>query len=169
MATEGSVYTLLTVLFTVCGAAHAYLGTRQEEEEEEGESSGSGSGGGSEGPPLSTEAIANITASAVALVVLSSAMCYLLMCFNKEERMQRVRMAQERNRQIVQQLEAAKQKKRAQEKASGGGSQSGSSREEERHSAGNLLFSQSHHSHQEGSRETENNPLVSPPPSKSLT
>lgn len=120
------------------------------------EGSGSGSGSRDE-PPLSPEAIANITATAAAVAVIGSAMCYLIMCYNKDERMQRVRMAQERNRQIARQIEAAKQRKRAQQLAAG--SHLETSTNEEKKAAGNLLFSQSHHSHLEGGGSRD--PLVS--------
>lgn len=112
--------------------------------EDEGSGSGSENGTDSE-PVLSTEAIANISVSALALFVMGSALCYLLLCFNREERMQRVRMAQERNRQITRQIEAAKQKRRAQQQEAG---QLETSSQEEGRAAGSLLFSQVHHSHE---------------------
>ena len=143
---------LLAVLCVLCGVSAA------REEEGSGEDQlGSGSGSGSD-PPLSGEAIANITASVLGISVIGAALCYLMLCFNKDSRLQRVRMAQERNRQITRQIEAAKQKKRAQQLAGSG--QLETSREEEKRSAGNLLFSQAHRSHEEGgeSRDTESNP-----------
>lgn len=158
-ARERGVCTPLAVLCAVWRAGVLRVGAA-----EEGSGSGSGAEGSSREPPLSPEAIANIVATAAALLVIGSAMCYLLMCFNRDERMQRVRMAQERNRQISKQIEAAKQKKRAQQHQQLAGSgQLETSREEER-SAGNLLFSQAHQSHhlddQEArtSRDKSNNP-----------
>lgn len=134
---ERSLYASLGLLWVVCRA------------DEEGSGSGRGS---SDEPPLSTEAIANITATAAALAVIGSALCYLMMCYNKDERLQRVRMAQERNRQITKQIEAAKQRKRAQQLATGNRLET--SAEEERRAAGSLLFSQAHHSHEDrGSRD----------------
>ena len=49
-------------------------------------------------PILSAEAIANITATVVGVCLISSMLCYLLLVFNKQERMQRVKSALERNR-----------------------------------------------------------------------
>ena len=133
----------VAALAAVCRAD--YLAAREEEEQS------SGSGGDDDSPseeqPLSPEAIANIAASATALLVLGGAVCYLLMCFDKQERMQRVRMAQERNRQITRQLEEARRKKREQQPS---GARAEASTEEERRSAGSLLFSQVHHSQDEG-------------------
>ena len=111
----------------------------------EDEGSGSGNGTDSGEPALSAEAIANISATALGLFVMGCALCYLIMCFNREERMQRVRMAQERNRQITRQIEAAKQKRRAQQQEAG---QLETSSQEEGRAAGSLLFSQVHHSHE---------------------
>lgn len=135
---ERSLFTSLCLLWVLCSRA---------------DEDGSGSGGGSSHePPLSPEAIANIAATAAALAVIGSALCYLMMCYNRDERLQRVRMAQERNRQISKQIEAAKQRKRAQQLATG--SRLETSAEEERRAAGSLLFSQVHQSHrEEGSRD----------------
>ena len=156
---EMRICALLAVLGAVCRAD--FLGTREEMAEDVGSGSGRED---SADPPLSGEAIANIVASVLGVSVIGAALCYLLLCFNKDSRMQRVRMAQERNRQITKQIEAVKQKKRAQQLAGSG--QLETSREEERRSAGNLLFSQVHQSHEEGgeSRDSESNstePLVS--------
>ena len=154
-AAERCRYALLALLCAVCRAASLHARA-----EDEGSGSGSGSGTGDE-PPLSPEAIANISATVAALFVIGCALCYLLMCFNRAERMQRVRMAQERNKQISQQIEAAKQKRRAQQQQLSGGGQLETSREEERRAAGGLLFSQSHHSHEDpagASRDKESSP-----------
>ena len=142
---------LFAVLGAVCRAD--LLDTRETVEDV-----GSGSGRqDSTDPPLSGEAIANITATVFGVSVIGAALCYLLLCFNKDSRIQRVRMAQERNRQITKQIEAVKQKKRAQQLAGSG--QLETSREEEK-SAGNLLFSQVHSSHERGgeSRDSDSNP-----------
>ncbi len=91
-------------------------------------------------PILSAEAIANITATGVAICIISSVLCYLYLCFNKYERMDRVRMALERNRQIERQLAAARERERKEkEQQEGGGG--GGGREE-------LFFSQVHTSHE---------------------
>ena len=143
---------LLAMLAAVCRAD--FLDTR-----ETADDVGSGSGRqDSTDSPLSGEAIANITATVFGVSVIGAALCYLLLCFNKDSRIQRVRMAQERNRQINKQIEAVKQKKRAQQLAGSG--QLETSREEEKRSAGNLLFSQVHSSHEQGgeSRDSDSNP-----------
>ena len=141
----------LVLLWAACCATSLHL-----REEDDGSGSGSGSKNGTDGgsPPLSHEAIANISASGLALLVMGSALCYLLMCFNREERMQRVRMAQERNRQITNQMEAAKQRRRAQQAQPVGahgslqspipGGRGGEGEEEK--AVGALLFSQVHRS-----------------------
>ena len=146
---KAGLWTLLALLATSCKG-----GGLSEGEEE----SGSGSGGG---PPLSKEAIANIASTAAAMAVLGGAICYLLLCFDRQERMERVRTAQERNRQITRQLEAARQaKKQKKQQSAGNGAEQEASEE-----GGSLIFSQRHHSHLEeddssGPRGTSE-PLVS--------
>ena len=142
------------LLSAACCAASLHL-----REDDDGSGSGASSMNSTDSdidsPPLSREAIANISASGLALLVMGSALCYLLMCFNREERMQRVRMAQERNRQITRQMEAAKQQRRAQQAQPVGAHDSLQSPipggrwgegEEEAKVAGALLFSQVHRS-----------------------
>ena len=151
---EMRVCALFAVLGAVCRAD--FQDTR-----ETAEDVGSGSGGQDDtNSPLSGEAIANITATVFGVSVIGAALCYLLLCFNKDSRIHRVRMAQERNRQITKQIEAVKQKKRAQQLADSG--QLETSREEEKRSAGNLLFSQVHSSHEQlqgrESRDSDINP-----------
>ena len=154
MATAGAS-TLLALLVALCKAAHL-----PEREERSGSGSGSGSGDSdaSSEPGLGGEAIANIASSAAALAVLGGAICYLLMCFNKQERMQRVRAAKERNRQISRQLEASRQARKAAEQ------QTDASRAEEGRDAGSLLFSQEHRSHMDdddsGRSRDPSQPLV---------
>lgn len=160
-----SPWRLLTVLCVVYRVAYLDLGSAEDD-------GGSGSGNGSNdtareggGPPLSAEAIANISASAAVLFVMGSAICYLILCFNKEERMERVRMAQERNRQITRRMEEAVQKRRMrqeqQQQQQGGTSQVQVEGEEEEKAVGGFLFSQSHHSHEietTTSRDIETSP-----------
>ena len=168
MSTAG-VSTLLALLVTtLCRATHL-----SERGEGDGSGSESGSGGSDDSSErvLGAEAIANIAASGAALVVLGGAMCYLLMCFNKQERMERVRAAQERNRQISRRLEAARQAKRGKQLAPPAAESS--SVGEEGRAAGNLLFSAEHHSHLVddevggASRDPSQLPLVTTPSSTS--
>lgn len=152
------------VLLAVLCGSHSVTSLRLRAEDE---GSGSRNGTGDE-PVLSAEAIANISVSALGLFVMGSALCYLIMCFNKEERMQRVRMAQERNRQITRQIEAAKQKRRAQQQEAEH-PEAGSQEAEEGRAVGSLLFSQVHRSHESPGRTSRDQqssptqPLVSSP------
>ena len=161
MSTAAGLSTLFALLGTLCRAADL------SEREGSGSESGSGDSSDSSEPVLSAGAIANIAASAAAVAVLGGAMCYLLMCFNKQERMERVRAAQERNRQISRRLEAAKQGKKEKQQTP-----SATERQaevgEEGGAAGSLLFSAVHRSHLEdddnGTSRDSSQPLVTQSP-----
>lgn len=84
-------------------------------------------------PVLTPDAIANITTTVLAIILLTSIVCYLLMCYEKKERMDRVRLALEKNRAIEKQMVAAKARQ---------------SRERERAESGASIFSASHSSAQ---------------------
>lgn len=84
-------------------------------------------------PVLTADAIANITTTVVAIMILTSIVCYLLMCFEKRERMDRVRLALEKNRAIEKQMVASKARQ---------------SRERERTESSGSIFSASHSSAQ---------------------
>lgn len=153
---------VLVLLVAVLTGVYSVEYITKREDEEGSSTSGSGDDDDSSQPILSPDAIANITGTAAGILVLSSAVCYLLMCFNKQERMQRVRAAQERNRQITRQIETVKQKKRAQQRQTQAAAaaprneddeSTETSNEEERRSAGSLLFSQVHRSHHEDQGE----------------
>ena len=73
--------------------------------------------GNSTAGPLSANAIANITASGLAVVIIAALACYLLMCFDREERMNRATVAIERNRVIDRQLAAARARQQQQQAA----------------------------------------------------
>lgn len=74
-------------------------------------------------PILSGEAIANITMTVLAIILLSSLVCYLVMCYEKKERMDRVRLALEKNRAIEKQMVASKARQsRERERADSGAS-----------------------------------------------
>jgi len=109
-------------------------------------------------PVLSGSAIANITGSAAAILIICSVMCYLGLVYNKQERMLHVRTALERNRQIDRQIAAAKA--RQQQKAGDDGEKEG--KEEGASSPGDdpLLFSAVHTSHKQVDTDEEQ-PLVS--------
>ena len=156
------VSTLFALLVALCGAADL--------SEREGSGSESGSGDSSDSEPvLSAEAIANIAASAAAVAVLGGAMCYLLMCFNKQERIERVRAAQERNRQISRRLETAKLAKKEKQQTHSAAERQAEigSHGEEGGAAGSLLFSAVHRSHLEdddGTSRDPSQPLVTQSP-----
>ena len=84
-------------------------------------------------PVLTPDAIANITTTVLAIILLTSIVCYLLMCYEKKERMDRVRLALEKNRAIEKQMVASKARQ---------------SRERERAESGASIFSASHSSAQ---------------------
>lgn len=110
-------------------------------------------------PVLSGSAIANITGSAAAILIICSVMCYLGLVYNKQERMLHVRTALERNRQIDRQIAAAKA--RQQQKAGDDGEKEG--KEEGAPPPGDddpLLFSAVHTSHKQVDTDEEQ-PLVS--------
>ena len=157
------VSTLFALLVALCGAADL------SEREGSGSESGSGDSSDSSEPVLSAEAIANIAASAAAVAVLGGAMCYLLMCFNKQERIERVRAAQERNRQISRRLEAAKLAKKEKQQTHSAAERQAEmgSHGEEGGAAGSLLFSAVHRSHLEdddGTSRDPSQPLVTQSP-----
>ena len=165
VAGAGGVWSLLSLLAAVCRSGSSHLSERGEGEASSG--SGSGSGDSSEAP-LTAEAIANIASSAAAVAVLGGAVCYLLLCFDRQERMQRVRAAQDRNRQITRQLEATKQAKREQKQQKKQGAERVEPGLEEQSSTNQLLFSQEHHSHHEdddisGASRDPSQPLVTSP------
>ena len=84
-------------------------------------------------PVLTPDAIANITTTVVAIILLTSIVCYLLMCYEKKERMDRVRLALEKNRAIEKQMAASKARR---------------SREREHNESASSIFSTSHSSQQ---------------------
>lgn len=57
---------------------------------------------------LSGEAIANITATVAAIVIIASISCYICYCYNQRERMERVRTVLERNKAIRERIAAEK-------------------------------------------------------------
>lgn len=138
---------LLSALVALCSAgrdvAHG-ITTREEMRNETGNST-------TTEPVLTGEAIANISASLVAICVLSSVLCYLFLFFNKQERMVRVRTALERNRQIDRQIAEARARQ-AQAQVTGKEGGSSTSEPPERR---NLLFSQVHKSHEQSGGRNE--------------
>lgn len=104
-----SLLLLLSPLHTQ--ASHDYA--RQSEDESLLMDEGSGNGSNSTmAPPttpiLSPSAIANIISSVVAVVFLTSVLCYLLRSFNQNQHQSRVRTALENNRLIDEQLAKSK-------------------------------------------------------------
>lgn len=59
-------------------------------------------------PVLTPDAIANIVTTVLAIVFLTCIVCYLIMCYEKKERKDRVRLALEKNRAIEKQMVASK-------------------------------------------------------------
>ena len=55
---------------------------------------------------LTGEGIANITVTAVGIVIIASVTCYMCYCYNHRERMERVRTALERNKTIRERIAA---------------------------------------------------------------
>ena len=127
---------------------------------------GSGMDANSTADPLLTgSAIANITASAVAICIIFSVLCYLGLVYNKQERMDRVRMAMERNRQIDRQLAAtrARQQQKAEDNGGKEGQDGGKAGQDEGAPPPGdepLLFSAVHTSHRQVDADEEQ-PLVS--------
>lgn len=59
-------------------------------------------------PILTTDAIVNIVASVLAVIFLTTVLCYLMITFNQAEHRTRVRTALERNKQIDRQIAASR-------------------------------------------------------------
>ena len=134
--------TLVVLLLTVSCVAER-LAVRDGERSESNSNSTAGT-------PLPPIAIANITASAAAVCIICSMLCYLGAVFNKQEQRERVRRALERNKQIERQMAAS----RARQVESEGARE----RDEKSTEKGALLFSAVHTSHNHDVSEEE--PLV---------
>ena len=114
---------------------------------ENGTENGGGNGTNSE-PVLSADAIANITASSVAVFLIAAMVCYLWQCFDRRQRLDRIRMALERNRQIEKQMAAAKARQRTAQLGEGEGSRVGTGEAASSQEREALIFSAVHRSHE---------------------
>lgn len=65
-------------------------------------------------PVLTADAIANIAASGVAIIFLTTVLCYLMITFNQAEHRTRVKTALQRNEQIDRQIAAARTRQQQQ-------------------------------------------------------
>ena len=162
----------MTLCIHIGGMAGALQPRQKEDANDSLTAENDGGNGTSSEPALSANAIANITASSVAVFLIGAMLCYLWQCFDRRQRMQRVRMALERNKQIERQMAAAKarQKQRLEEEegrqVGAGGLIGGQGREA-------LLFSAVHRSHElpreSGSLNAEQQPLLVSSPGRSVT
>ena len=129
------------------------------------EAENEGANGTRSEPALSTDAIANITASSVAVFLIAAMVCYLWQCFDRRQRMDRIRMALERNRQIEKQMAAAKARQRTSQLEEEEGSRAGAGGAASSQGREALIFSAVHRSHElpqvPGSPEEQ--PLLSSP------
>ena len=139
--TNTPLYWTLVVLLLIVSCVAEQLAVRDGERAE----SNSNSTTPTPFPPL---AIANITASAAAVCIICSMLCYLGAVFNKHEQRERVRRALERNKQIERQMAASRARQVDSEGA----------RDEKSTEKGALLFSSVHTSHNHDPSEEE--PLV---------
>ena len=137
------LYMTLVVLVLTVSCVAEQLAVRDGEQSE----SNSNSTAGTPFPPI---AIANITASAAAVCIICSMLCYLGAVFNKQEQRERVRRALERNKQIERQMAASRARQVESEGAR--------AKDEKSTEKGALLFSAVHTSHNHDVSEEE--PLV---------
>lgn len=136
------LYMTLVVLVLTVSCVAERLAVRDGEQSESNSNSTAGT-------PLPPIAIANITASAAAVCIICSMLCYLGAVFNKQEQRERVRRALERNKQIERQMAASRARQVESEGAR--------ARDEKSTEKGALLFSAVHTSH---NQDVSEEPLV---------